>query len=95
MIIYYGYSDASGEYYLVVNAQKCNSCGKCVNQCPQHAIELQTIMVDLEDKNVPAITEQHRKNIKYTCCSCKLENKKTPCILACERKAIDSIWKPF
>ncbi|MEM2930913.1 MAG: 4Fe-4S binding protein [Thermoproteota archaeon] len=94
MITHYGYSDASGEYYIIIDTGKCNGCGKCVEQCPQKALELTTIMVNLEDKPVAAVLEEHRKRIKYTCSPCKPELKRTPCITACEQKAITCIWNP-
>ena len=61
MIVYYGYRDSSGEYFIAVDSEKCDGCGKCVQQCPQNALELETMMVDLEDKLVAAVTEEHRK----------------------------------
>ena len=39
MIIHYGYSDGSGEYYVSIDAEKCNGCGKCVEKCPQRVID--------------------------------------------------------
>jgi Fe-S-cluster-containing hydrogenase component 2 len=65
-----------------------------VEQCPQSALEMVTALVDLEDKTVAAVTEQHRKSIKYTCSSCKPESKKAPCVLACTLKAIECVWNP-
>lgn len=94
MMTYYGFSDGSGEYYIIIDAEKCNGCGKCVKQCPQKALELTTIMIDLEDKLVAAVLEDHRKRIKYTCSPCEPEHERTPCILACEQKAITCIWNP-
>jgi Fe-S-cluster-containing hydrogenase component 2 len=94
LITHYGYIDGSGEYYIVIDSDKCNGCGKCAEKCPQKAIKLETEFIDLEDKTVAAITEDHRKKIKYTCGSCKPETNDTPCVLACEAKAIKCIWNP-
>jgi Fe-S-cluster-containing hydrogenase component 2 len=94
VITHYGYIDGSGEFYIVVDSDKCSGCGKCVTACPQKALQLETAFIDLEDKTVAAVTEGHRKKIKYTCTACKPENGKTPCILACEGKAIKCIWNP-
>jgi Fe-S-cluster-containing hydrogenase component 2 len=94
MITHYGYCDGSGEYYIVIDSGKCNGCGKCVKLCPKTALEMTTIMVDLEDKLAAGVTEEHRKRIKYTCSPCKPESGKTPCMLACEQKAITCTWKP-
>lgn len=95
MIMHYGYCDGSGEYYIIIDTDKCNGCAKCVQQCPQKAIEIITEFIDLEDKTVAAIAEQHRKKIKYTCAQCKPEENKTPCIRACPTEAIRIIWKPL
>lgn len=94
MITHYGYSDGSGEYYIVIDAEKCIGCAKCVVQCPQSALELVALLIDLEDKTVAAVTEQHRRKIKYTCSPCKPESGKAPCVLACAEKAIWCVWKP-
>ncbi|MCX8151294.1 MAG: 4Fe-4S binding protein [Candidatus Bathyarchaeota archaeon] len=90
---HYGYCDGSGEYFVVIDSDKCNSCGKCVKKCPQNALEMITEFIDLEDKNVVAVSEQHRKKIKYTCSPCKPETNKTPCVLACKQGAIACVWK--
>ncbi len=94
MITHYGYCDGSGEYYIVVDSDRCSGCGKCVEECPQNAFDLQTEFIDLEDKTVAAIKEEHRKKICYTCQACKPETNQTPCVLACDSKAIKCIWNP-
>jgi Fe-S-cluster-containing hydrogenase component 2 len=92
MITHYGYIDGSGEYYIVVDSDKCNGCGKCVEVCPQKALVLVTEFIDLEDKTVAAISEEHRKKISYTCQACKPESNQTPCVFACKTKAIKCVW---
>ncbi len=93
IIIYYGYTDGSGEFYVIVDAEKCNSCSKCVTACPKEALKMEAFMIDLEDKFVAAVKEEHRKNIKYTCSSCKPESGKAPCVVACDQNAITCAWK--
>jgi Fe-S-cluster-containing hydrogenase component 2 len=92
IITHYGYIDGSGEYYIVVDSDKCSGCGKCVEVCPQKALVLVTEFIDLEDKTVIAISEEHRKKISYTCQACKPESNQTPCVLACDSKAIKCVW---
>jgi len=92
--MHYGYSDGSGDYYIAVDTDKCNGCSKCIKQCPQSALQLETILIDLEDKTVASVVEGYRKKIKYTCSPCKPETNNAPCVLACERKAINCTWKP-
>ncbi len=94
MIVHYGYKDGSGEYFISIDTDKCNGCGKCVKVCPQGVLETITMMVDLEDVIVVAVTEEHRKKIKYSCAPCKPE-KKPPCVEACENGAIIHTWKPL
>jgi Fe-S-cluster-containing hydrogenase component 2 len=94
VITYYGYSDGSGEYYIVVDSDKCSGCGKCLEKCPQKALQLETEFIDLEDKIVAAIKEEHRKKIKYTCAACKPETNQAPCVLACESEAVKCSWNP-
>jgi len=53
-----------------------------------------TMMIDLEDELVVAVTEEHRKKIKYSCAPCKPE-KRPPCVSACEQEAITHTWKPL
>ena len=91
---YYGYCDGSGEFYVVIDAEKCDGCGECVTKCPQGALQMETQLIDLEDKLVAAVTEQHRKKIKYTCSPCKPDTGQTICVMACKRGAISCVWNP-
>ena len=94
MITHYGYIDGSGEYYIVIDSDRCSGCGKCIQKCPEKALKLETEFIDLEDKIVAAVAEEHRKKIKYTCAACKPESGSTPCVLACEAKAVKCVWNP-
>jgi Fe-S-cluster-containing hydrogenase component 2 len=94
VITYYGYTDGSGEYFIEIDSDKCSGCGKCIQNCPQKALLIETEFIDLEDKTVAAVKEEHRKKIRYTCDTCKPEQNQTPCVLACASKAIRCIWNP-
>jgi Fe-S-cluster-containing hydrogenase component 2 len=94
MIVHYGYRDGSGEYFISIDTDRCNGCGRCVEVCPSGVLEMRIMMVDLEDVLVAAVTEEHRKKIKYSCAPCKPE-KKPPCVVACEQDAIEYTWKPL
>jgi len=94
IITYYGYCDGSGEYYIAIDSDKCNGCDKCVQKCPQKALQLETVFINLEDKTVATVIEEQRKKIKYTCAPCKPETNNPPCVVACEAKAVKCLWNP-
>jgi len=63
-----------------------------VKQCRKGVLELMTLMIDLEDKPLVVVTQEHRNKIKYICSPCKPESNKTPWVLACKWKAIKCSW---
>jgi ferredoxin len=91
IITYYGYRDGSGEYYIVIDAEKCNSCGDCTKICPQGALKMESMFFDLEDKLVAAVTEEHRKKIRYTCSPCKPESGIVPWVTFCINTVCESL----
>jgi ferredoxin len=92
MIIHYGYADGSGKYYVSIDAEKCDACEICIEKCPQKALKIDTVMIDIEDKQVVVVHEEHRKKIQYTCASCH-QGKKIHCVQACEKGAIAATWQ--
>lgn len=92
MLIHYGYQDGSGTYYVSIDAEKCNACSDCIKECPEQILELDTVMIDLDDKSVAVVEESQRKKIKYTCASCHGKNE-IPCARACEKGAITTTWE--
>jgi len=92
MIIHYGYEDGSGKYYVSIDAEKCDACNACVETCPQKVLKIDTVMIDIEDKQAAVVDEAQRKKIKYTCASCHQE-KKIHCARACEKGAITATWE--
>jgi ferredoxin len=87
----YGYSDGSGDYYLVVDTDKCDGCAKCVEACPQDVLAVE---VDDYDDLVALVKEEHRKNLKYVCAPCKPVSGAVDlkCQTACPTQAISHSW---
>jgi Fe-S-cluster-containing hydrogenase component 2 len=92
MIIHYGYEDGSGQYYVSIDAEKCNACADCIEVCPEKILAMEEVMIDLDFKQAAAVLEAQRKKIKYTCASCH-EGKGIPCVQACEKGAIAATWE--
>lgn len=90
-VAHYGYADGSGEYYISIDTGKCDGCGKCVEVCPQQVF---AVILDDYDESVVAVSEDHRKKLRYTCTGCKpVQNRPPlPCLEACARDALRHSW---
>jgi ferredoxin len=93
MITHYGYTDGSGKFYVSIDAEKCNGCRSCIEVCPSAILAIDTVMIDIDDKDVAVVLETQRKKLKYTCAACHQENK-IPCVAACKEGAIVATWEP-
>ncbi len=87
----YGYQDGSGEFFITIDSNLCTSCEDCVTVCPAHVLEMIT---DDYDDVTAAVTDEHRKKIKYSCAECKPTESQPPlpCVTACEPGAIEHSW---
>jgi len=94
MLANYGYKDGSGDFFITIDTEKCNGCGKCVDVCPYGVMAVGEDENDpLSEKVVAYVTETQRKKIKYTCAPCKPHNDAIPpCIRACKPNAIAHSW---
>jgi Fe-S-cluster-containing dehydrogenase component len=99
MLANYGYKDGSGEFFITIDTDKCDGCGKCVHSCPAKVLEMVTDESDpFREIPVVAVSEEHRKKIKYSCSPCKGATCKTtqktalPCVKSCEPVAIVHSW---
>jgi len=98
MIAQYGFKDGSGEWFFIVDTDKCNNCVECVKACPAGALEICEDEYDpLRKKPVVRFKPEERKRIKYTCAPCRpgYWNKPPPCVASCEPGAISHSdgWK--
>ncbi len=95
MIANYGYQDGSGKFFITIDTDKCNGCGKCVPVCPQGVLKVGEDLNDpFREEPVAMVTEEHRKRIKYSCAPCKPIAERPPllCTAACEIGAISHSW---
>jgi ferredoxin len=91
MLANYGFKDGSGDWYLTIDTEKCNGCGKCGTVCPSKALMVGEDEFDpFRDEPVASVKEEERKKLKYTCAPCKpgFGNSPVLCTTACDRGAI-------
>jgi Fe-S-cluster-containing hydrogenase component 2 len=90
---HYGYKDGSGDFFIVIDTDRCAKCagGECVAACPQNLLERIT---DDYDDTVCAVKESFRNKVKYACAPCKPvgSNVPPPCIAACKYEGIRHSW---
>ncbi|MBI2932733.1 MAG: ferredoxin [Planctomycetes bacterium] len=93
MKAHYGYKDGSGEYFIVIDTDRCVQCsdGACVPACPLGLLE--RIQDDYDD-TVCAVKEASRNKVKYACAPCKPVGAAAapPCVAACARAGIRHTW---
>ena len=91
MKISYGYSDGTGEYYVIFDTGKCDGCGKCVAACPTAVLE-----VGPNDQGQPKarVKEAIRKKIHLVCPGYKVCSSRHPdnCHCCCPSGAISHSW---
>jgi ferredoxin len=95
---FYGFKDASGDWFVIIDTDRCNGCGKCVEVCPSNVLEVHEDDLDpLSEEIVVTVREEKRNKIKYTCAPCKpgYGEITPPCINACKPGAIShtEAWK--
>lgn len=73
MLANYGYKDGAGEFFITIDTDRCNGCGKCAEACLYGVLELAEDQVDSfrEAPPVAQVTEEQRKKIRYACAPCK------------------------
>lgn len=91
MITHYGYADGSGEYYIIIDTDRCDGCGECVKVCPNGVFE---IALDDYDKAVAHVKEGITKSIHYICPGYhhKCADQENNCHKACSQDAISHTW---
>ena len=87
----YGYTDGSGDYYIVIDSDKCDGCRECVDACPENVLE---VTLDDYDDAVARVRDQVAKDLKYVCGPCKpiAGPRELKCESACTRGAISHSW---
>ena len=91
MKAHYGYSDGSGDYFIIIDTDNCDGCGECVTACSENVLE---IAEDDYGKTVAKVRDKIRIKLGYVCpgfnpgCS----KKEINCRTACKCDAISHTW---
>ncbi|NWF93313.1 MAG: 4Fe-4S binding protein [Syntrophaceae bacterium] len=98
MIANYGFKDGSGDWFITIDTDRCNGCGKCANVCPAKILEIGPDEIDVSrEESVAFIKHEERKKIRYACAPCKPGYGRKPpaCVEVCQPGAISHSegWK--
>jgi len=98
MLAFFGFKDGSGDWFVIIDTDKCNGCGKCVEVCPANVLEVGEDEYDpFREEPVVRVREEERKKVRYSCAPCRpdYDEKPPPCVSACEPGAISHSegWK--
>jgi ferredoxin len=91
LIAFYGFKDGSGDWFLSVDTDECNGCGKCVEVCPPHVLEVAEDEFDpLGDASAARVKEAERNKVRYSCAPCRpgYGDNPPPCVSVCGPGAI-------
>jgi NAD-dependent dihydropyrimidine dehydrogenase PreA subunit len=90
MRAHYGYADGSGEYYIIIDTDRCDGCGACASACPKDIFE---IITDDYDDLKASVRRDVAKTLGFACPgSSKCAALQTNCIQACIQNAIKLTW---
>ena len=96
MLANYGYKDASGDFFITIDTDKCDGCGECVSVCPSQVFEVMDEDPNdpLRDEPVAVVADEKKKKLKYECNPCKPASDKPPlpCAESCISDAISHSW---
>ena len=86
----YGYSDATGEYFITVDGPLCDGCGKCVDACPAGLLAMEK----MDGAARPVVKREMSKRLGFLCPGydvCRARNSLN-CHSACTKGAIKHSW---
>lgn len=96
MLANYGYKDASGDFFITIDTEKCNGCGDCIEACPSSvfAVVNEDPNEPMRDGPVAIVAGDKKKKLKYECNPCKnaADSPLLPCVEACKAGAIMHSW---
>ena len=96
MLANYGYTDASGSFFITIDTDKCDGCGNCIYACPANIFEVveEDPNDPLREMPVAIVSDKKKRSLKYECNPCKSSSVESPlpCIKACSAVAISHSW---
>ena len=87
----YGYADGSGEYYLRIDTDRCDSCGDCVRACPEEILEM---AADDCGESKAVVKPEFGQSLGYACLGyhAHCREREVNCHAACRPDAIEHSW---
>ncbi len=89
MKVNYGYSDGSGEYFITIDHNTCDSCGACVKACPNGVLAMAP---DDTGKEKAVVKDDVRKRLALVCPGISHCAAEPNCQTACPKYAINHSW---
>jgi len=89
--VHYGYSDGTGNYFITIDASRCDGCGECVPACPAAVFE---VVDDDSGQAVARVKEATRRRLALVCPgfdSCSSTHE-VNCHSVCLKEAISHSW---